>query len=158
MSQVHPRSQSLEEILNPTSVMVLHAKMLTPFRTLEKKTFPNEEKPIPDFTVTVHHYNVIEVLHNVNAWAIKPLDNIAVYSADWTSKMSDHKKYYSIGLSKSTYQYYYEHSADLEEAEEAIIFITPNWMVNTLEYMTNGAFHDVKDVETVKQLLAKKHP
>ena len=120
MSQVHPRAQSLQEILNPTSVMVLHTKMLIPFTTHEKKTFPNEEKPIPDFTVAIQHFKVIEVLHNVNSWAIKPEDRIAVYSADWTSKMVDHKDYYLIGLSKSTFQYYYEHCPDLEEAEETI--------------------------------------
>lgn len=156
MSRVFPKSKSLEEILLPTSVMVLHVKKLDQFHTISTISFPNEAKPIPDFTYGVNHYKVLEVIYNRNTWEIAPDDEIEVHPSDIDTRLKDHKKYYLIGFSKSIYQYYYEEGISLEETDEALLFLSVNWNTKSLEYAVNGAIHDAGDLQRVKELVASK--
>lgn len=156
MSQVHHRYISLREVLRPTTTMVLKVCKSDPFWTTGTISISTKEKSAPDFSYSIHHYKVLQILHNQNAWDLHVNQEIKVRSADFNSQLNTHKQYYLQGLSKSYFVKIYENTIDLEKANEAIIFICPNWETETLEYTIRGAIHDANDTEEIMKLLAKK--
>ncbi len=136
--------------------MVLLVTKSDPFWTTKTISISTEDKTCPDFLYTINHYQIKQILHNQNAWDLEENQTIQVCSANFESKLQNHKQYYLQGLSKSKNVQIYENEYHLENTTEAIIFIRPNWSANALEYCVAGAFHDPKDLNPIQKILETK--